>query len=623
MPGPGPNTYRVLVLDDNQEIHEDFGKILLPKPDNSILTRLEKRLFGEPDKSVMPELPVFQLDSVFKGQDALAYVSNAKETNKPYALAFVDVRMPGWDGVKTAQELWQVDPDLQIVLCTAYTDYTWEEFISFLGVTDNLVILKKPFDTIVIRQLACSLTTKWKQRKQIQIQQFSTEKQLERSLIDLQHISTHDALTNLPNRELLIDRTQQAINKAIHLNKSIALFQINLDRFKNINEHHGFAVGDNLLRQTAKRLSSLTLECESTVARLSGDVFVFLLNNLEKKEHTIFLAEKILNLFKEPFIVENKELNITITMGIVIYPKDGSDVNTLLNNMNAALLRAKKGGPYTFQFYTSEMNVISSAHLELENDLRKALTNEEFILHYQPEFDLVTGAFAGVEALIRWQHPTKGLIAPGNFIPIAEETGLIVPIGEWVIKEACRQNKEWQTKGIPPLRVGVNMAHLQLEQADLIPKLKLILQETGLSSKFLELELTENIIINNEEIIEKIHALKKLGLGISLDDFGTGYSSFSYLKKLPLDRIKIDRVYIQNIHLNPNDEAIIRAIVAMAISLNLQVIAEGVETQEQAQFLKKLYCHEGQGFYFCRPLEPDKLIQFLQDTNILPIKKIE
>jgi diguanylate cyclase (GGDEF)-like protein/PAS domain S-box-containing protein len=431
----------------------------------------------------------------------------------------------------------------------------------------------------------------------------------------IRHLAYDDALTGLPNRTLFNDRLTLALAQAHRNREKLAIMLVDLDRFKIINDTLGHAIGDQLLRGVAQRLVSSLREGD-TVARLGDDEFALLLPGMDQIEDVAKTAQKIIEIVKSAFYFEGHELYVTPSIGIALYPNDGEDVQTLLKNANTALHRAKEQGRNTYQLYTPAMNATALERLALESRLYRALEREEFVIYYQPQINIHTGRVVGVEALVRWRHPKLGLILPGKFIPLAEETGFIIPLGEWVLLTACAQNKAWQDAGFPPLRMAVNLSISHFKREDLTKMLTQVLEKTGLPPSYLELELTESIGMENvERAITKLRELKALGVKLSIDDFGTGYSSLSYLKRFPIDTLKIDQSFVQHIPTNPSDAAITTAIIAMAHSLNLKVIAEGVETEEQLAFLRPYRCDEMQGFLFSKPLPAEEFIRFFQERN--------
>ncbi len=432
----------------------------------------------------------------------------------------------------------------------------------------------------------------------------------------VQHQAYHDALTGLPNRLLFNDRLAIEISHAHRKNEKLAVLFLDLDRFKTINDTLGHAVGDQLLQGAAGRLIS-HLSDDSTIARLGGDEFMILLADVKSVEDVTRAAKKVLEAFKQPWIINTHELHITTSIGVALYPDDGEDVETLVRNADTAMYRAKQQGRNNYQLYAPAMNVKAFEQLVMENSLRRALDRKEFIIHYQPQVNALTGQITGVEALLRWQHPDLGLIFPSNFIPLAEETGLIVPIGEWVLRTACAQNKMWQKAGVPPLRVSVNLASRQFQQKDLVEMVSHALGETGLEPQYLDLEITESIVMEDADAtLLVLRELTKKGIQISIDDFGTGYSSLSYLKMFPLHTLKIDQSFVRDSTADPNDAAIASAIIVLGHSLKLRVIAEGVETQDQFLFLKQQKCDEIQGFLFGRPVSAEEIQPVLMQKFI-------
>ncbi|WP_144697566.1 bifunctional diguanylate cyclase/phosphodiesterase [Fictibacillus phosphorivorans] len=426
-----------------------------------------------------------------------------------------------------------------------------------------------------------------------------------------------DPLTGLPNRLLLNDRLSQALELADENKQTIGIMFIDLDRFKYINDTLGHAVGDQLLIEIAKRIQACVGK-NDTVCRQGGDEFIVLIPNTTADEVSK-IAQQIVDLFSSSVMVNEQELFVTPSIGIAMYPGDGRDIETLIKNADTAMYRVKEQGKNNFQFYTPEMNEAVTKKMKLEIGLRKALERDEFKIVYQPQIDVETGGIIGVEALLRWHHPEWGTISPAEFIPIAEETGLILQIGEWVLHGACRQNKAWQDAGYAPLRVAVNISSRQFQQSDLVERVSRILRETELDAQYLELELTESIIQDSKYAVAKMHKLKEMGIHLSIDDFGTGYSSLSYLKTFPIHTLKIDQSFTRNIYADPKDASLVETIIAMAHNLDLKVIAEGVETEEQLQFLQQKQCNEAQGYYFSRPISAEDMAMILQEQSVIEV----
>jgi diguanylate cyclase (GGDEF)-like protein/PAS domain S-box-containing protein len=424
----------------------------------------------------------------------------------------------------------------------------------------------------------------------------------------LEYQANYDSLTRLPNRNLLRERLQQALRHE----RGVAVVFIDLDGFKNVNDSLGHSVGDRLLGVVAERLARAA-RASDTVARHGGDEFVIVLNDAPDERLLIAWMERVRAAISEPVWIDGTELYVGCSMGAGLFPQDGDDAETLLKKADLAMYRAKDMGRNTFQFFEPEMNASVVTRLNLERRLRRALRDHEFLLHYQPQVDIETGRIVGVEALVRWLDPEAGLVAPSSFIPVAEESGLIGPLSEWVLREACRQNKAWQDAGLPAARVSVNLSARQFQQRDIAQLVMSILDETGLAPEYLELELTESMIMRNaEEAVVMLNELHALGISIAIDDFGTGYSSLGYLKRFPVDRLKIDRSFVSDIGATGDDETITSAIIALAHSLQLQVIAEGVETSTQLDFLKERACNEMQGFLFAKPMPHDAIPALLR-----------
>ncbi|NVH72594.1 EAL domain-containing protein [Paraburkholderia sp. JPY432] len=427
----------------------------------------------------------------------------------------------------------------------------------------------------------------------------------------LEYQANYDGLTRLPNRNLLRDRLEHALVVAQRHHTGVAVVFLDLDGFKNVNDSLGHSVGDRLLSVVAERLARCS-RTSDTVARHGGDEFVIVMTDTVDEQSLITWMERVRASIAEPVWLDGTELYVGCSMGASLFPQDGEDAETLMKKADVAMYRAKDMGRNTFQFYQPEMNASAGARLNLERRLRRALRDNEFLLHYQPQVDIVSGQIVGIEALVRWRDPEAGLVPPSSFIPLAEESGLIGPLSEWVLREACRQNKAWQDQGLPPARVSVNLSARVFQQRDIAKLVMQVLAETGLEPKYLELELTESTIMRNaEEAVLMLNELHALGIGLAIDDFGTGYSSLSYLKRFPVDRLKIDRSFVSDIGVSGDDETITSAIIALAHSLKLQVIAEGVETSAQLDFLRERACDEMQGFYFAKPLSTEGISELL------------
>ena len=872
-----PNHFRLLIVDDTEAIHEDLKKILSPEDLGFGLTCDEALLFGATSTPGV----IFDIDSAFQGEEGLESVLRARESNRPYALAFVDVRMPpGWDGVETIEHLWKADPDLQVVICTAHSDYNWNDISQRIGVSDNFVVLKKPFDIIEVSQLAHALTAKWTAMHQARLrmdqldrlvqgrtaelsaantrlgllaaalraaansititdpkgtvvwtnpafsalsgysgeevrgrnrrtlksgmhdqrfykemwttvssgrvwrgevinrrkdgtlsqeemtitpvtsqcgeithfiainQDIAARKQAESALREaeekyrvlfedavvamfqavpegrLLHINRafakmhgyespeelladtsggahtrfinaeqlrewtqvlekrgtvrgseieircrdgsrkwvlvsiraarnaddeivfhegtveditdrrlaqqqvdflayYDPLTGLPNRTLMRDRLNMALSIARRKQGSIALLFLDLDRFKIINDSLGHSFGDLLLQQVANRLKHEVRD-EDTVARVGGDEFLIVLTSVAGVPEVETIATRIVKSLSGEFAIEGRSLNVSCSLGISIFPGHGEDAETLIKNADAAMYGAKEKGCNTLCFFTDEMNARLLERLTLENSLRLAIDRDELFLVYQPQMNIRSGKLTGMEALLRWQSPELGLVMPDRFIRIAENAGLIIAIGEWVLRTACAQTRTWQKEGLPVVPVAVNVSAVQFRHEGFRELIRRVLSETDLDPSYLELELTESLLLSNADVMfEVLRDLKEMGLKLVIDDFGTGYSSLSYLRQFPVTKLKIDRSFIRDVAVNPDDAAITNAIISMSKGLSLKVVAEGVENQAQWLFLRKHNCDDLQGFYFSRPLNVHDFARKLRRQFMLTPEEME
>ncbi|MGB5064412.1 MAG: EAL domain-containing protein [Candidatus Competibacter sp.] len=444
---------------------------------------------------------------------------------------------------------------------------------------------------------------------------FSDISGIKHSQEQLHHLAHHDALTDLPNRLLLNERLKQAIKRAERHATHLAVFFFDLDYFKHINDSLGHPAGDRLLKGVAERLSG-SLRREDTVARIGGDEFVLLLEDVGEPDKAAVAAQKLMVSLSAPFYLEDRQIAISASVGIALYPQDGTDPATLLRNADAAMYRAKEEGRNACRFYTEELTRNAFERVLLENDLRQAIARGELLLLYQPQIDLQSGQFIGVEALIRWQHPQFGMVSPIKFIPLAEECGLIHPIGDWVLHTACLQGKAWLERGIEFGQIAVNLAGPQIQRGGLADTLEVVLAKTGFPAARLELEVTEGFIMRQAESgIRELASIRRLGATLAIDDFGTGYSSLSYLKRLPIQKIKLDQSFVRDLPNDSNDAAIANAVIALGKSMGLSVIAEGVETQEQADFLKQAGCQEAQGYLYSRPIDAEQIETLFSRKN--------
>ncbi|TKB09682.1 EAL domain-containing protein [Desulforhopalus sp. IMCC35007] len=602
---------RILVADDEPAILESYRIVLdSDKPANDTkVNDLKAKLFGRgAAKPSQPEEPRFDIVYTRGAEAAVQAVRESRESEKHFAVAFLDMRMPpGPDGAWAASKIRELDDRIDIVIATAYSDVDPRELSQSVPPVGKMFYVQKPFHPHEVRQLAVALGQKWHAENKIL------------------RLAYYDNLTELPNRAFFMARIEQAISFAKQQERSLAVLFLDLDNFKRINDTLGHNVGDELLRTTARRITH-SLRSSDTVsrsvvedqnkrhlARLGGDEFTVLLADLQQPEDALIVANRIREELAKPMQLNDHKLIITPSIGISLFPRDGNDVVTLLKSADMAMYFAKRTGRNNVQFFEGSMNENALLRMNLENELRQAIERNEMSLHYQPQIDLTTGKVTGLEALIRWQNFTLGNVPPLDFIPIAEDSGLIIPIGEWVLRTACRQAKSWQDADVEFSRIAVNVSVRQFAQKEFPSLIAQVLRETNLEPSALELEITESILMNNaDKAVETLKQLKAIGVHLAIDDFGTGYSSLSYLKQFPIDRLKIDRSFINAITTDTDDQAIASAVISLAESMKLQVTAEGVETVGQMQFLKQEKCDEAQGFHISRPMTATDAERFLR-----------
>ena len=620
---------RILIIDDSDAIHTDFRKTLKGSVELSSLAAADAALFGEPEPTGVGVS--FEVDSAMQGQEGFELVKKARRSGQPYALAFLDMRMPpGWDGLETLEHLFKEDPEIQVVVCTAYSDYSWEQMSQRIGKSDRVLILKKPFDRIEVCQLATALTEKWQLKRQSQLKLEELEKMVHDRTRELKHLALHDRLTGLPNRMQIQEKLAQAIARAKSPEpvKSALMF-LDFDRFKIINDSLGHETGDRLLVQIAERLQRVIASDrvngrDGMAARLGGDEFVVLIEKIQGEEDVKEVVDRLLRALAVPYVFKGHEVQSTASIGITTTDFDYERPDEMLRDADTAMYRAKAAGKAQYVIFDRSMHEQAMSRLTLESDLRRALERQDLRLVYQPIYSIHTGKIAGFESLVRWQHPSRGLVGPVSFIALAEETGFIVPLGLWVLREACRQICEWRKIGVArELTVNVNVSRRQLSEPSFVEDVRGILQEYNIQNGTINLEITESMIMDNAEHTRAVLLkLRELGLGLHMDDFGTGYSSLKCLHALPLNCLKIDRSFVTTMVGRRDYAAIINAIVQLAHSLNMQVVAEGVESQEQAAMILALDCDYAQGYQFAPPLTPEDAEKLLLAPDMPVLKSL-
>lgn len=596
---------RILIIDDNPSIHDDYRKILGQRKSAETGSAAASFFGDEAVEEALPAVDIL-LDSAFQGEEALSKVQDAIRRQQPYSMAFVDMRMPpGWDGLRTVEELWKVQPDLQIVICTAYSDNTWDDICRRLGQTDQLLILKKPFDNIEVAQLAIALTEKWVLTRNARLRQRDLERMVEERTAELERAALHDPLTGLSNRTRFNERLDHAIKCIARTNESAAVLVIDLDGFKGVNDSLGHPAGDELIRGVARRLESNVRETDC-VARLGGDEFAILQSPIRDGSDVSVLVERLFRVLEEPFDIEGNRVQVGMSCGIAVAPQDGNSASELLKQADLALYRAKGDGRSCYRFFKEEMDQRVKERRRLAGEIQEAIDERQFELFYQPLMAAGSSRVVCYEALLRWNHPKRGLLSPCDFLAVAEDTGLTAPIGTWVIQQACRD----ATLMPGDVSVAVNVSALQFRRNGLLTTIYDSLAETGLAPSRLELEIVESVVLRDSNaVVHALDQLHSLGVKIAMDDFGTGYSSLSYLRMFPFDKIKLDRSFVQDAPNCADALAIIRAVAMLGRCLGLELTAEGVETVDQLDCVVAEGYDRVQGFYYARPMPLSRVLQ--------------